>query len=466
MWSLSFFETIGCFFAGIYAVAIYMMFATMEPYSYYLPGGIGKFYKVHKNITTKYYDVIGCDDLKKEVIDTINIFKNEKENRKYTLLFRGKTGTGKTHMARAIAGECNLPFVEILSGEFSRKNNPVVINSVIKIHAPCIIFIDECHSILSYNSEYMLRMLDGIDNKNMKVFFIFATNNSDDISNAAMRKGRIDKIIDFDIPSKNEKLLHVINTFPFLSPDQATDISEKLGNVSQAEFGFMKREYDFIQKRHFLNGVTCPNPMKDICYLIEKLQMGYHTQKHIINDEESYRIAIHEIGHAFTAFMLKSSEKPTKITLKQAGNFLGYNIINFDNVVVHTKQKLHAAVMVYYAGYVAEKFFFNDDTSSLIMGDIDTIKTIVDRMSSSLMLKDFGGKPKSSGLIPMLGWNEDYMEKVEEFLNKNIFVPYSEDIKRIANMLVKDRTFEDKEVLQSIFGPYVNKIKKIDFPIN
>lgn len=130
-------EILGWISVGSLYTWIYQLLASTEPFSFYLPGGLGKYYRIHKKITTKFTDVIGCDNLKKEVQSNLDGSKGK------GYIFAGPPGLGKTLMARAIAGETKLPFIEIFANETQGSNIPTVFNKVAKIHRPCIILMDE-----------------------------------------------------------------------------------------------------------------------------------------------------------------------------------------------------------------------------------------------------------------------------------------------------------------------------------
>jgi cell division protease FtsH len=517
MFSYSFIEVMGYIGIGVYLSILYHFLSITEPFSYYLPFGIGKYYRKHLNVKTRYSDVIGNDELKKEISDTIAIFQqdnkdasngkdsskdnsknnsnnsNDNQGKKFTLLFKGKSGTGKTFTAQAIAGECNLPFIEVLTDEMNSRYMPTVINSIIKKYAPCIIFVDECHSLFSYNSEYMLRTLDSMTSCKEKVIFIFVTNKAETIDGAMTRAGRIDKIINFDAPTKDERVLHIKSAFPSLNDKECILIAEKMGKISQAQMNFLKREFNFLQKRHILNN-TKSDTISDIYHLIEKLQLGYHTQSQVYDDEEKYRIAIHEIGHAFVSFILSSAKKPTKISINGVGSYAGYNIVNFDDTRIYTKQKLLSTLCVYYAGYMSEKHFFKGNSSTLVVADMEMVKNILKIMSNCMMIKnhryngineihgndsetnDDNGNGVKVATFDSLMTNDfrstdsNFVPfgsdvKVEKFLIEQIFEPYHDDIHRLANLLLKETCFEGSGTITQHFEPYQDKITDINIDI-
>jgi len=573
---------------GVTLSFLYGTFSMIEPFCYYLPGGIGKLYKLHKGIKTRFSDVIGNDELKSIIADTVSIFQQSyglscgesSSSNKYTFLFQGPSGTGKTFTAQAVAGECGLPFIEILARDRTRDVMPTVINTVIKKYAPCIIFIDEAHDLLGFNSDYMIRALDSMTACKSKVIFIFATNKADKIDDSILRHNRIDKIINFSLPVKAERLLHIKKALPSLTDTQLQLVSSKLGQVTQAQLNFLQRELQFMQQRRLLrslpsggnstgssnsNGVTIrvdtylsqtsagsstidstnktvdvskadnsntssndnPNAaddngsndvvLQDIYSLIERLQLGYHNQsiKSEIDDETKRRIAIHEIGHAIVAFMLKQSvAKPTKVSLNSAGGVAGYNIINYNDCsIVWTKQMMTAIVASYLGGYVAEKHFYHGNTSTLAIVDLRTVVSILDTMADNLMIKrryrdvsfsgdatedansssSSGGRKKKSrkhgggsgstvaavttdqrvmrvlGFIPVPGSGLDLMtsslvgyesvvDQLMKFLSEQIFETYHDDILRLAELLIKDETWETPQQLSVMFSSYRDKL--------
>ena len=109
----NFIEAISYTGLGIYLTGMYYYFSTIEPFCFYLPGGLGRFYQIHKNITTKFDDIVGCDVIKDELRAHLQFFREKKLTKGW--MFHGPSGTGKTMMARAIAGESQLPFIEIFT---------------------------------------------------------------------------------------------------------------------------------------------------------------------------------------------------------------------------------------------------------------------------------------------------------------------------------------------------------------
>lgn len=562
-------QAIGLIFVGVSLVGCYRVISVTEPFCYYLPGGLGKLYKLHCNIKTRYSDVIGNAEIKKMITETVAVFRQDPITTKYSFMFRGPPGTGKTFTAQAIAGECGLPFIEILSRDQTRDIMPTVINTVIKNYAPCIIFIDEAHDLLGFNRDYIIRLLDSMTACKDKVIFIFATNRSQEIDESIMRHKRIDKVINFDKPTKLERLLHVKAAFPMLTEEQVAAVGNKLGPISQAQLDFLKREYRFIQQHRQLstangsiagaaddtiasterrrgsdiddylkvgsariniattNTITPTTTatiniatitaeelmMQDIYGLIEKLQMGYHNQdlKTEINADNRRRLAIHELGHAMVAFLLKQSlAKPSKISLNSAGAIAGYNIVNYnDSTVIWTKQQLSAVVATCLAGYVAEKHFYQGDTSTMVAADLTNVAALLDQMSSNLMIRKFrsdyddaddngvagsnsnnritgrrssrrkhgrGGviadnslaanysdllclKPTSSvASTTCLSAYDSQLKQIEKFLLDEVFKVYHDDIVRLADQLELDNVWEEPCKLASLFAAYTDKL--------
>jgi cell division protease FtsH len=228
---------------GIYIAMIYKYLSVIEPFCFYLPGGIGQYYKVHKEVVTKFNDVIGSDDIKKELNLHLKFFAEKKLTKGW--LFEGPNGSGKTLMAKAIAGESNLPFIEIFTNDIKDSHIPTVLNSVIRKYSPCVIFIDECSKIINDYKDTFLRGLDGINSLD-KIFLVLATDKP--LPKAITRSGRIDKIIHFGLPSDNDRL-------EWIKKKQLTNPQ----SLTKKTVGFSFSDLDAIIREIEFNKLCYPN---------------------------------------------------------------------------------------------------------------------------------------------------------------------------------------------------------------
>ena len=170
--------TIYCLFTGALMAWMFIWCQTHEPFCFYIPGGVGKRYIVHKNVATRYDDLIGCDETK----DEIKIFlQTDSLSRGRGMMFLGPPGNGKTMMARAIAGECNIPFIEIFCDDHTTISRlPTILDHIMKYYPKCVLFLDECETILKQSTGPLLRKIDGLSS-DTNIIFICCTNNNSEI---------------------------------------------------------------------------------------------------------------------------------------------------------------------------------------------------------------------------------------------------------------------------------------------
>jgi cell division protease FtsH len=286
--------------------ALFIFFQTIEPFCFYLPGGLGKYYKLHKNISTKYSDLVGCD----EIIKDIKLFLDTDYSiRGQGMLFSGPPGNGKTLMARAIAGESKIPFVEICCDNTREiEVIPLIFDHILKTHGKCVIFLDECESILKYSSNTFLRKIDGLESNN-NIIFICCTNNASELPEGLTRSGRLEKVINFTNPNINNRKLVLEKLFgsdiddKFLSLD---DLVNMTANFSYADINRLYRDV----KAH-------PECFQSkVQKSIANISFGKNTQD-MIHDKHRKRLCYHEIGHAFMAYIVKDYEMPNTITIKK-----------------------------------------------------------------------------------------------------------------------------------------------------
>lgn len=356
-------------FLGGYIVWLYTYLSEIEPFCFYLPGGLGKYYKIHKNIETKFSDVVGCDEIKEELKCHLEFFNKTKLTKGW--LFNGPPGTGKTLMAKAVAGETNLPFIEVFTNNLTNSHIPTVLNKVIKKHSPCIIFIDECSNIFGQFSDTLLRQIDGIDCIK-DVFLIIATDKK--LDDSFVRSGRIDKVINFVKPLHNDRkkmFLHI-----GYEEKEAYKLAQQTSGLTYADISIIPREINF-QK---LLGKD-QNTNK----IIDNIRFGRNTSNIKINDDQRDRIAYHEIGHLMVSCLIKGCDKPYKITIISDGRFVGRVEIIKDDDVYKTKTDIIKNIAVLLGSSVFEKHYFKE-YSTLCCHDFEVIDKLIDIMKDNYML--------------------------------------------------------------------------------
>ena len=179
---------------------------SIEPFCYYFTFTQRRFYRVHRNLNTKFDDIIGLDDVKEEIRHTIqnnHVESMKKVVRSKGFYFVGPPGTGKTMMARAIASEINIPFIEVAVNDISSGYVPAVIRTISRKYTRAVVLLDECDTIVHTFNNTLLRQLDGMDSLDNITFIL--TSNSFPKKNMS-RSGRIDRIIKFNLPSYRDRI--------------------------------------------------------------------------------------------------------------------------------------------------------------------------------------------------------------------------------------------------------------------
>lgn len=368
-------EIIFAFGVGIYMSLLYQFLCKIEPFCFYLPGGLGHYYTVHQNIGVRLSDVIGYEEIKQDIKHNLQYFTN---NHSFTgWLFRGPNGSGKTFMAKAIAGEAQIPFIEIYTDNMPGTNIPVVFNVVVKHHSPCIIFIDECGSTINPFVDIFLRKLDGMT-KLQGVFLIVAT--SEDITKSLTRSGRIDKVINFSLPTLTQRK-EVLKTFP-LTDQEIVKLGEITYGFSYADMAIISREMKVMNKDGPLN-------LDELIYKIGIYKSsGISDIKYEITNQDKIRTAYHEVGHCLISLVLKGTNKPHRLTIRSEGDLFG----NVQFKIVNDKYRTYSGylkeIAVLLASSVFEQYYLAE-YSSLCDHDFKHIRDLIIEMTNNTILENF-----------------------------------------------------------------------------
>lgn len=448
----TFIEAISYIGIGIYLTLMYKFLSETEPFSFYLPGGIGKFYKVHKDITTKFTDIVGSEEIKDELKAHLKYFREKNLTKGF--VFQGASGCGKTYFAKAVAGESDLPFIEIFTNDLKEVHIPTVLNSVIKKYAPCIIFIDECSNILSHSRDTLLRKLDGmteIDN----VFLILAT--TDDIEPSMCRSGRIDKVIKFQLPTYNDRL----EMFNKMGYERASKLAQQTGNFTYADISIIPREVDFIN----ICGDKYEDEYQDKDYdereseeydilikAIDLIKYGRHTSQYKPDSVTSRRLAYHEIGHLLLSYVLKDMEKPHKITIVPEGRFAGNVSFNTKDNVYKTQTDIFIKIAVLLASSVFETHYLGE-YSTLCEDDFEKIDELFEILDKNQMLG-----------YTFLRSLTDREERVAEIMGnleliiKECITNHNDIIEQLHSELLSRETLNEKEIKEILGLDIYNSI--------
>ena len=353
------------------------------------PGGSGGIFNVGKStgkmadknqVKVNFKDVAGLYGAKEEVMEIVDFLKNPK---KYTslggkipkgALLVGPPGTGKTLLAKAVAGEANVPFFSISGSDFVEMFVGVGASRVrdlfrqAKEKAPCIVFIDEIDAVgrargknagFSSNDErentlnQLLTEMDGFGS-NSGVIILAATNRADILDKALMRAGRFDRQIHVELPDLNERK-EIFQVHPRkLKLEKGFDlelIAKHTPGFSGADIANVCNEAALTAARKNKSSID----MSDFLDAVDRIVGGIERKKTIMTKSEKELIAYHEAGHTLVGWLLPDASPVLKVTVIPRGQALGLTWNLPDERVIQSRDQLMAELCVLMGGRVAEE---------------------------------------------------------------------------------------------------------------
>lgn len=334
---------------------------------------------------TSFNDVAGVKEAKEELEEVVDFLKSPS---KYTamgakiprgVMLVGAPGTGKTLLARAVAGEANVPFFSLSGSEFVEMFVGVGASRVrdtfkkAKRNAPCIIFIDEIDAVgrkrgagvgggndeREQTLNQILTEMDGFDNET-SVIVMAATNRPDVLDPALLRPGRFDRRVVVDKPSlegrKDILKVHSKNK-PLAKDVNLTFVARKTPGFTGADLENLLNEAAIRAAKFNQKEISA----EDVDQSIEKVQMGPERKSHAMTSKEKERTAYHEMGHAIVGHVMDNCDPVEKITIIPRGMSLGSTwFIPLDDSHMVTKQDFQHKMAALLGGYVAEEMIYGD----------------------------------------------------------------------------------------------------------
>ena len=441
----------------------------------------------------KFRDVAGVREAKEELTEVVDFLKNPD---KFTnlgarvpkgVLLLGSPGTGKTLLARAVAGEAKVAFFHISGSEFVEMFVGVGASRVrslfktAKKSTPCIIFIDEIdavgrkrgagmggsHDEREQTLNQILVEMDGFDPR-MNIIVMAATNRPDVLDTALLRPGRFDRQIVLDLPDikAREAILKIhARKKPLAREVKLRRVAERTPGFSGADLANILNEAAILTARRDKKLIT----MDELFESIERVMMGPERRSRVISDKEKQITAYHEAGHAVVAHFLPHTDPVQKVTIIARGRAGGYTLkIPLEDKHMHTKQEFIEEIAVLMGGYLTEKEIYGEvttgATSDLRRATQLARKLITDYgMSNVLGPRTFGDKEDAMFLGRDVPEQRDYSEKVAELIDKEIgnFIAEATvlakkvikkekaKIKVVVNELLKKETIE-KELFEKL----------------
>ena len=457
--------------------------------------------RLEGNIKVRFDDVAGCDEEKQEMAEIIDYLKSPKKFAKMGaripkgILMVGQPGTGKTLLAKAVAGEADVPFYSISGSDFVEMFVGVGASRVRDMFkkaqqtAPCMIFIDEIdavgrqrgaglgggHDEREQTLNQLLVEMDGITN-NAGIVVIAATNRPDVLDPALLRPGRFDRQITVALPDRRGRkaILEVHARNKHLSDDIDLDaLAKRTPGFSGADLENVLNEAAIMAVRENSEVIR----MHNLDEAIDRVMMGPAKKSRKYDEQSKKLVAYHEAGHAIIGLFLNNAITVVqKITIIPRGQAGGYNLMtDKEEKIMSTKKDLLAKITAYMGGRTAEEIFFDDITAGAVndienatriardmvtlygMSDLGPVK--YDNGNQSVFLgRDYNSPSNVSGQIAF-----EIDQEVRKIIDqcheeaRNCILEHKDDLVKIAEAVMEHETLTAEQIEKIIKGePYMD----------
>jgi len=443
----------------------------------------------HPKEKISFRDVAGLAEAKEELKEIVDFLKNPKKFLQMGariprgVLLMGPPGTGKTLLARAVAGEANVPFFHISGSEFVEMFVGVGAARVrdlfatAKKAAPSILFIDELDAVGRHRGaglggshdereqtlNQILVEMDGFE-RNTNVMVMSATNRPDILDPALLRPGRFDRRVVLDLPDINDReeilKIHVRDKSLAIGVD-LREIAERTPGFSGADLANLVNEATLLAARRNKHQVY----QEELLESIDKVLLGPERKSHILSEKEKEIAAYHESGHALVAHFLPNTEPIRKISIIARGRAAGYTLkLPAREKYLKSKGEFLSELATFLGGYCAEKLVFGEITTGA-SSDLQTASELARKlvkeygMSEKLGPVAFGEKEELIFLGKEIGEQRNYSEKIAAEIDaeitkliknaqttaKKILKEKKRFLVKVAKTLIKKETIEREE---------------------
>ncbi|UQN07134.1 ATP-dependent zinc metalloprotease FtsH [Deinococcus sp. QL22] len=433
-----------------------------------------KKYGKENRVQTKFTDVAGHEEAKRELIEVVDFLKNPGKYHQIGaeipkgVLLVGPPGTGKTLLARAVAGEADVPFFSVSASEFMEMFVGVGASRVRTLFedarksAPAIMFIDEIDSIgrkrgagiggghdeREQTLNQILSEMDGFD-KTSNVIVLGATNRPDVLDSALLRPGRFDRQVTIDLPTLKEReailKVHLRNK-PMAPGVDVPEIAKSTPYFSGADLKNVTNEAALEAARLSKTQID----MSDFYRALDKITLGLENGSLSVSPEERKAIAYHEAGHAVTSAVIPGSDRLQKVSIIPRGRALGAAFYLPEEQVLMSKERLENQLVVALGGRAAEEVFMGNVTS----GAADDFRKATNIARKMVLEWGMGENFKNMALSTESGpvfLGED-MGRPKAF-SEHTSQLVDEDVKRILN-----RAYERARQLVSDYTPAMHEV--------
>ena len=453
-----------------------------------------------KKKQVKFTDVAGAEEAKVELQEVVEFLKHPKKFKDMGakipkgVLLLGSPGTGKTLMARAVAGEAGVPFFNISGSELVEMFVGVGASRVRDLFkqaaksAPAIVFIDEIDAVGRHRGaglggghdereqtlNQILVEMDGFET-DTNIIVIAATNRPDVLDPALLRPGRFDRRVTMDLPDINEReailTMHVKNK-PLEEGVRLRTLAERTPGFSGADLANLLNEAAILSARRNKKIIG----IAELTESIEKVILGPERRSKVISQKEKEIIAYHEGGHALVGAYLPYADPVQKVSIISRGHAGGYTLsVPTEDRGLHSYKYFLDELAVFLGGYASEKLTFDDVTtgpSNDLERATQMARSIVTRYGmSTLGPRTFGKKEELVFLGREMHEERNYSEKTAQEIDqavsklvseaydraREILTDKKETLKKIADALLEKEILE-KEAFDAIVGETPTKI--------
>ena len=433
-----------------------------------------KEFNLSRNLKTTFKDVAGVKEAKQELVEVVDFLKNPKKflalgaTIPKGVLLLGSPGTGKTLLAKAVAGEANVPFFSISGSEFVEMFVGVGASRVrdlfrkAKKTAPCIIFIDEIdavgrqrgaglggsHDEREQTLNQILVEMDGFE-PNTNIIVMAATNRPDVLDAALLRPGRFDRRITIDLPDINDReaimKVHARNK-PLSDNVDLRRIAEMTPGFSGADL------FNLLNESAILAAIRGKKQidLDDVLSSIDKVLLGPERKSHILSDKEKKITAYHEAGHALVAHILPNTDRVRKVSIISRGMAAGFTLkLPSEDKKMHTKSEFIEELSVFLAGRIAEEEVYGEVTTGA-QNDLRQATRLAKKiitefgMDDKTGLRTYGQKEELIFLGRELHESKDYSEKSAELIDEEINKLLADAAERARQIIREKRDYLDR----------------------
>ena len=428
---------------------------------------------VDNKVKITFSDVAGIDEAKQELQEIVDFLKSPEKFQALGariprgVLLVGAPGTGKTLLAKAVAGEAGVPFFSISGSDFVEMFVGVGASRVrdlfdqAKKHAPCIVFVDEIdavgrqrgaglgggHDEREQTLNQLLVEMDGFEGTT-GIIVVAATNRPDILDSALLRPGRFDRQVVIDRPDVvgRERILQVhAKGKPLATEVDLKVLAKRTPGFTGADLSNLLNEAALMAARANQKQIE----MHDLDSSIDKVLAGPEKKSRIISPKEKAMTAYHEVGHALMCILLKNAHPLHKVTIIPRGFALGLTMFfPEDDILSQTKSQIIAQVGVSLGGRVAEEIVYGDVTTGA-QDDLEKCTKMARRMVTEFGMSDrlgpmtFGKRNEHIFLGRDFGHERDYGEKVATMIDEEIKLIVNTEYEKVKQLLTRYRPHMD-----------------------